>query len=297
MAIADNSADLSWDLVRDVRQMFEFHFMVNAFRAGTIVAIVAGLIGWFMVLRRQSYAGHTLSLVGFPGAAGAIWLGVSAAAGYYVFCVATALVIAVVPRVQGRGYSEESAVIGTTQAFALACGFLFVSLYKGFLNGLNAVLFGTFLGITDDQVRVLFLVACAVLLVLLVVGRPLLFASIDPDVAAARGVPTGVLSVVFLLVLALAAAEAAQITGALLVFALLVVPAAAAQALTARPALGLATSVGLALLITWLGLVVGYYSDYPVGFWITSIAFGVYLLAKGAEWLGSRAHDGEAVVP
>ena len=297
MAITDNGSGLSWDLARDVRQMFEFHFMVNAFRAGTIVAIVAGLIGWFMVLRRQSYAGHTLSLVGFPGAAGAIWLGVSAAAGYYVFCVATALVIAAVPRVQGRGYSEESAVIGTTQAFALACGFLFVSLYKGFLNGLNAVLFGTFLGITDDQVRVLFLVACAVLVVLVVVGRPLLFASIDPDVAAARGVPTNVLSVVFLLVLALAAAEAAQITGALLVFALLVVPAAAAQALTARPVLGLVASVGLALLITWLGLGVGYYSDYPVGFWITSIAFGVYLLAKGWQWLGGRAHDGLVVAP
>jgi zinc/manganese transport system permease protein len=292
MVIADSGSGLSWDLARDVRQLFEFHFMVNAFRAGTIVAIVAGLIGWFMVLRRQSYAGHTLSVVGFPGAAGAIWLGVSAAAGYYVFCLATALVIAAVPRAQGRGYSEESAVIGTTQAFALACGFLFVSLYKGFLNGLNAVLFGTFLGITDDQVRVLFLVACAVLLVLVVVGRPLLFASVDRDVAAARGVPTTALSVVFLLTLALAAAEAAQITGALLVFALLVAPAAAAQAFTARPALGLATSVVLALLITWLGLGVGYYSDYPVGFWITSVAFGVYLVAKGWQWFAGRARGG-----
>ena len=296
MVIADTSSGLSWDIARDVRQLFEFHFMVNAFRAGTIVAIVAGLIGWFMVLRRQSYAGHTLYLVGFPGAAGAIWLGVSAAAGYYVFCVATALVIAAVPRAPGRGYSEESAVIGTTQAFALACGFLFVSLYKGFLNGLNAVLFGTFLGITDDQVRVLFLVACAVLLVLVVVGRPLLFASVDPDVAAARGVPTSALSVVFLLTLALAAAEAAQITGALLVFALLVAPAAAAQAFTARPALGLATSVVLALLITWLGLGVGYYSDYPVGFWITSVAFGVYLVAKGWEWFAGRARGGVVAV-
>jgi len=289
MVIADTGSGLSWDIARDVRQLFEFHFMVNAFRAGTIVAIVAGLIGWFMVLRRQSYAGHTLSLVGFPGAAGAIWLGVSAAAGYYVFCLATALVIAAVPRAQSRGYSEESAVIGTTQAFALACGFLFVSLYKGFLNGLNAVLFGTFLGITDDQVRVLFFVACAVLLVLIVVGRPLLFASVDPDVAAARGVPTTALSAVFLLTLALAAAEAAQITGALLVFALLVAPAAAAQAFTARPAFGLATSVVLALLITWLGLGVGYYSDYPVGFWITSVAFGVYLVAKGWQWFAGRA--------
>jgi zinc/manganese transport system permease protein len=133
--------------------------------------------------------------------------------------------------------------------------------------------------------------------VLAVVGRPLLFASTDPDVAAARGVPTRALSVMFLLVLALAVAEAAQITGALLVFALLVVPAAAAQALTARPAAGLATSVALALLITWVGLGIGYYSVYPVGFWITTVAFGVYLVAKGWQWYAERARGHAVFVP
>ncbi len=279
MPLADTNPRLTWDVARDVRQLFEFHFMTNAFRAGTIVAIVAALIGWFMVLRRQTYAGHTLSVVGFPGAAGAIWLGQSAALGFYVFCIAAALVIAAVPRATGRGFSEESAVIGTTQAFALGCGFLFVNLYHGFLNGLGSVLFGSFLGITDEQIRALFFVGVAAVAVLVIIGRPLLFASVDGDVADARGVPTRLLSLAFLVTLGVGTAEAAQITGALLVFALLVIPAAAAQTLTPRPALGLTLSIVLALAITWIGLGVAYYSPYPVGFWITTIAFAVYLLA------------------
>lgn len=286
MLIADVTA--SWNVVHDVRQIFEFHFMVNAFRAGTVVAIVAGLIGWFMVLRGQSYAGHTLSLVGFPGASGAIWLGLSASLGYFAFCGAAAVVIAAAPSTRARGFGDESAVIGTTQAFALACGFLFVSLYRGFLTGLGAILFGSFLGVTDAQVLALVVVAAFACAVLAFVGRPLLFASVDPDVAAARGVPTRALSVVFLLVLGLAVAEAAQITGALLVFALLVAPAAAAQSLTTRPTAGIALSVAFALLIAWSGLAIGFYSDYPVGFWISSIAFGVYVAARGAAFAAAR---------
>src|SRR3954462_3015265 len=160
--------------------------MVNAFRAGTIVAVVAALVGWFMVLRAQSYAGHTLSLVGFPGAAGAVWLGASASLGFFAFCTAAALVIAAVPRSTRRGFSEESAVIGTVQAFALACGLLFVSLYQGFLNGVTGLLFGNFLGITDGQVVVLLLTGVGCVAVLAAMARPLLFASIDPDVATAR---------------------------------------------------------------------------------------------------------------
>ncbi len=146
------AADPSWNPIIDLQQMWSFPFMVNAFRAGTIVAVLAGVMGWFMVLRRQTFAGHTLSLVGFPGAAGAVLVGVAASYGYLAFCVAGALVIAALPRARPGGYSEESAVIGTVQSFALACGFLFVALYKGFLNGVNALLFGNFLGITTGQV-------------------------------------------------------------------------------------------------------------------------------------------------
>jgi zinc/manganese transport system permease protein len=274
---------LSWNLGSDVRQLFAEHFMVNALRAGTIVAVVAGALGWYMVLRRQSFAGHTLALVSFPGAAGAILLGISASAGYFGAAIAAAAVIAVVPRsTTGQAYSQESAVIGTVQAFALACGVLFVSLYGGFLNSLTGLLFGTFLGVSDNQVLILLVAAVAALAVLAVIARPLLFATVDPDVARARGVPVRGLSVVFLILLGCAAAEVSQITGALLVFALLVMPAAAAQQLSARPALSFALTIGFGLVAVWLGLAAAYFSVYPVGFYITSFGFGIYVLA--AVW-------------
>ncbi|TFE27749.1 metal ABC transporter permease [Frankia sp. B2] len=282
-------AGLSWDLVRDVRQMFAYPFMVNAFRAGTIVALTAGATGWFMVLRRQAFAGHTLAVAGFPGAAGAIWLGLGATYGYFAFCLTAALIIAAIPGAGGAaaGRAAESATIGTVQAFALACGFLFVSLYKGFLGGVNTLLFGSFLGITDDMVLTLTAVAVAVLAVLALIGRPLLFASLDPAVAAAAGVPVRGLSVAFLIMLGSTAAEVSQITGTLLVFTLLVIPAATAQVLTTRPALSLTLTVLLGLLVTWAGLTVAYYSPYPIGFFITSFSFGLYLLAR----LAVGAHD------
>jgi zinc/manganese transport system permease protein len=275
---------LTWNILQDVRQLFEFHFMVNAFRAGTVVAVAAGVLGWFMVLRAQSFAGHTLAVAGFPGAAGATLAGLNPAWGFFGFCGAGAAIIAAVPRAragtQGAGFSEESAAIGTVQAVALALGFLFVSLYRGFLNGINSLLFGTFLGITDAQVWVLVAVAAVIVAALAVGGRQLLFASVDPDVAEARGVPVTALGVAFLLLLGFAAAEASQITGSLLVFALLVIPAATAQRLTARPAASIALSVALAVAVTWLGLAAAYYSSYPIGFFVTTFGFAAFALAQ-----------------
>ena len=283
-----------WGPAVDLHQLFAFHFMVNAFRAGTIVAIIAGAVGWFMVLRRQSFAGHTLAVVSFPGAAAAIWLGISATLGYFAASIVAAVVIAAIPRSgAGRAYSEESAVIGTVQAFALACGVLFVSLYGGFLDSLTGLLFGTFLGISDGQVLVLGLVAVVVLGVLAIVARPLFFATIDADVAAARQVPVRFLSVLFLIILGCTAAEVSQITGALLVFALLVMPAAAAQQVTARPGLSFVLTIVVALVVTWLALGVAYFSAYPVGFYASTFGFAAYVLAAagraGADWFGSRA--------
>ena len=283
------SGGLGWNVGADLHQMLALHFMVNAFRAGTIVAVIAGAIGWFMVLRRQSFAGHTLAVVSFPGAAGAIWLGISATAGYFAGSIVAALAIAMVPRsTSGRARSEESAVIGTVQAFALACGVLFVSLYGGFLDSLTGLLFGTFLGISDGQVVALAAVAAAVLVLLALIARPLFFTTVDADVAEARGVPVRTLSVVFLLLLGCAAAEVSQITGALLVFALLVMPAAAAQQLTVRPALSLALTVALALGITWVSLTVAFYSVYPVGFYVSTFGFGAYVLAAGGRAVAGR---------
>jgi zinc/manganese transport system permease protein len=273
-------ASLSWNPLSDLEQLTEFSFMVQALQAGTIVAVMAGAIGWFMVLRRQAFAGHTLSVIAFPGAAGATLAGLPLALGYFGACGLGALVIHAVSRPAGVGRAGESAAIGTVQAFGLGLGFLFVTLYSGQLNDLEALLFGTFLGITAAQVQTLLWVALLALAVLALLGRPLLFASVDEAVARAVGVPAGLLALAFLLLLGLAVAATAELTGALLVFALLVTPAATAQQVTARPAHGLALSVALALLVTWLGLGIAYFSPYPVGFWVTSLSFGLYVVVR-----------------
>jgi zinc/manganese transport system permease protein len=286
---------LSWNLIADIRELVSFQFMVNALEAGTIVAVMAGVTGWFMVLRKQTFAGHTLSVIAFPGAAAASLAGLPVALGYFGFCGLGALVLAAIAGTR-RSLGAESAAIGSLQALALALGFLFVSLYHGVLNGLDSLLFGTFLGITSRQVGVLLVVAVAAVALVLVAARPLFFASIDSDVARARGVPVALLGFGFLLVLGLAVAATSQITGALLVFALLVTPAATAHQLTSRPALGIALSVAIALAVTWLGLALAYFSIYPVGFYVTSLSFALYVLVRVARVL-ARRRDESAFAP
>jgi zinc/manganese transport system permease protein len=271
-----------------MNDLFAYPFMVHALEAGTIVAVLAATVGWYMVLRRQSFAGHSLSVMAFPGAAGAALAGWPTTLGYYLACGAAALAIAPSRRQQMRGYASETAAIGTVQASGLALGFLFLSLNNAILGGLETLLFGTFLGISAGQVIGLLVIAAVVLVGLAVIARPLLFATVDPEVARARGVPVRMLDAAFLLLLALAVAATSQITGALLVFALLVAPAASAQVITTRPLASLALSVAIALVIAWAGLVVAYYSIYPVGFYITTFAFGVYVLIRLASHVHAR---------
>jgi zinc/manganese transport system permease protein len=280
----------SWDLVADLQQLLEFHFMQNALLTGTIVAVLAGAVGYFVVLRGQSFAAHALSQVGFPGAAAGVLVHASPLLGLLVFCTASGLGIGLLGRGLDAGRRSESAAVGTILAFSLGLGLLFFRLYAGSAQGVYSFLFGTILGISDRDVAVTALVAAAGLAALAVIARPLLFGSIDADVARARGVPVRALSIAFLVLVALAVAQAVQIVGTLLIFALLVTPAAAARQLSARPWLGLALSVGLALVFTWLGLAVAYFTIYPVGFFITTLAFGTYLaLRLGRAALRLRA--------
>jgi zinc/manganese transport system permease protein len=285
---------LSPNPIADVRALFTYPFMVNALEAGTIVAILAGVVGWYVVLRRQTFASHTLSVMAFPGATGAALAGLPTALGYYVACTVAALAIGRSDRGGGgrRGANaqgHESAVIGTVQTVGLAAGFLFLSLNHAVLGGPETLLFGTFLGITRGQVLGLLLVAFAALAVLTALARPLLFASIDREVARAGGVPVALLDALFLLVLGLAIAATSQLTGALLVFALLVAPPAAAQQLTLRPVAGLILSVAFALLTIWLALAIAYFSIYPVGFYVTTIGFAIYVIARLAGRRATRS--------
>jgi zinc/manganese transport system permease protein len=285
------SPKLGWDLWRDLGELLEYHFMVNALLAGAAVAVLAGAVGWVMVLRREVFAGHTLSMMAFPGASAAALAGVPAAWGYYGFCTVAALLIARVSGGRRRGaWSEETAGIAAVQAAALGAGFLMLSLYGGVLADLESQLFGTFLGVSDGRLRGLAGLTGAVLIVLALLARPLLFSSVDEDGAAARGLPVAAVSGAFLVLLGLAVAAASQVTGVLLVFALLVGPPASAQALTARPALSLLLTLLIGLAVVWVGLAISYFSVYPAGFFVTATSFVAYVCARGAAAaLGRRA--------
>jgi zinc/manganese transport system permease protein len=276
---------LSLDLVSDVRELVAFPFMVHALEAGTIVAVLAASVGWYMVLRRQTFAGHTLSLMAFPGATGAALAGLPVSLGYYLACGAAALAMRRTTRTSTRGFGSETAVIGTVQTVGLGAGYLFLSLNSAILSGTETLLFGTFLGVTESQVLTLLVIAVVALTLLALGARPLLFSTVDRELARANGIPVAALDVMFLLLLALAVAATSQITGVLLVFAVLVAPPAAAQQVTSRPLAGLLLGIAFALLVVWLGLAAAYFSPWPVGFYTTSFAFAIYVIAR---LIGSR---------
>lgn len=274
------SPHATWNPWLDLQLLLQYPFMVQAFRAGLIVAVLAAMVGWFMVLRRQSFAGHTLAVVGFPGATTAVLLGASPAVGFIAAGALAATAIARLPNAAPSRRVSESALIGTVQAVALALGYLAYAWYGGFASGVESLLFGSFLGITQGQVWFLAIVAALLLAVLALIGRPLYFASVDPGVAAARGVPVKVLDTTFLLLLGVAAGAVSQVTGALLVFALLVAPAATAQRLTARPGRSMLASIGLSIAIVVLSLSLAYFVALPLGTYVTSFALLAYAAAR-----------------
>ena len=285
----------SWDLLADLQLLLQYHFMQNALIVGTIVAVLGGAIGYLVVLRGQSFAAHMLSQVGFPGAAGAVLVHVSPVVGLLVFCISASLGITVFGGRLGGGGRRESAAVGSILAFSLGLGLLFFRLFSGSAQAIYAFLFGTILGINDREVLVAVVTAAVCLAVLGVMFRPMVFASIDPAVADAKGVPVRLLSFVFLLLVAVTVAETVQVVGTLLIFALLVAPGAAAQRITSRPYRALGVSVLLALLVTWAGLAVAYFTGHPVGFFITTFAFVIYLLTRAVPTLARIARPSPAL--
>jgi zinc/manganese transport system permease protein len=265
-----------WNLIKDIQAQFQYAFMQHAYIAGAIVAIVAGVVGYFVVLRSLSFAGHALSHIGFAGATGAVALGVNPIYGLLVFTVGGAVGMgALGKRIYGR-----DVVIGIVLAWMLGMGVLFLSLYSGYATEAYALLFGEILGISQTDVVVTLVAGAVTLAAIAIMFRPLLFASVDSDVAEAKGVPVRLLSILFMVVLAISVSEAVQVVGVLLIFALLVTPPAITERLTARPGTAIALSILLALLFTWVGLFVSFYLPYPVSFFITTLAFVTYLVVR-----------------
>ena len=257
-------------------QLLQEHFVHSALIAGAVVSVVAGAIGVFVVARGLSFAVHAISELGFTGAAGALVVGLDPVIG---MVSGSLLVGAVLGLLSLRG-SERDSAIGAVLAFGLGLGVLFLSLYQGYATEATNLLFGSIVGVSDNQLRSLVAVAAIVVAALVALYRPLLFSSVDPEVAEARGVPVRALSVAIFLLLALATAEAIQVVGVLLVLTLVITPAAAAQRLTARPGLAVVLSIAIALVSTEGGILLSLEKDWPTSFFISVISFAFYVGAR-----------------
>jgi zinc/manganese transport system permease protein len=258
--------------------------MVHAFQAGTIIAIVAGAIGYFVVLRGSAFAAHALSHIGFAGATGAVVLSLNPILGLLAFTMGAGVAIGAL----GNRLRSRDVTIGIVLAWMLGLGVLFISLYRGYATEAYALLFGQILGISATDVTVTLVAGIVTLVAIIAIYRPLLFSSVDEDLAAAKGVPVTALSIAFMVILAVAVTEAVQVVGVLLIFALIVTPAAIAVRFTSRPALAIAYGIGLALAFTWLGLTIAFYSPHPVSFFITSLAFATYIVVRISEPVRAR---------
>jgi zinc/manganese transport system permease protein len=264
--------------------MLDYDFMQNAFAAAAIVAIVSGLVGYFLVLRGQTFAGHALAHVGFTGATGAVLIGFAPLWGLAVLTVSAGLGMGAL----GERLAQRDVAIGIVLAFSLALGLLFLHFFTAYATQATALLFGNVLAVDAETVWTLLGLGLISVGALSVISRPLLFASLQPELAEARGVSLRLYSALFLAIVALAVAECVQIVGVLLVFALMVGPPAAAQRLTTGVASGVLLSAGLALVEAWAGIALAYYTDWPSSFWITALSAAIYLLANLADLGRSR---------
>ncbi|MBV8194744.1 MAG: metal ABC transporter permease [Candidatus Dormibacteraeota bacterium] len=264
----------SWNPIDDLQTLFQFEFMRNAYAAGTAAAIAAGIVGYFVVLRSLSFAAHSLTQIGFAGATGALAAAVTPIYGLLLVNGAGAAVIGVL----GRRERERDVVIGIVQTAGLGLGLLFLALYRA--QEAVPVLVGDVLGISLREVLITVVSALVIIAGVALVFRPLLFSTLDAEIAEARGVHIGWMSVLLMFILAVTVSMATPIVGVLLTFALIVGPAATAALISPVPARALALAVGLSVLYLWIALAVSYWVDIPPSVYVTALSFGGYVVAR-----------------
>ncbi len=271
----------NWNLVGDLREMLQYEFIRNLFAAGTIIAVLGGVVSYLVVLRRSSFASHALGHIGFSGAAGAVVFAVNPFYGLLLATTVSGGGIAVL----GKRAAQRDVEIGTILAFMLGLGLLFLAFYQGYASEAYSILFGQVVGIDNAQVVLTFETAIPVLIVLGLVYRQLLFASLDEEVAEAKGMHTMLLGLIFMLALAVAISIAVTVIGVLLIFALTVTPAAVAVRLAKRPLYAVVLSVLVALFATWAGIFIGFYEIEPTSFFIVTIVFAIYVIVRALPLL------------
>lgn len=257
--------------------MFAYEFMRNAFLASTFIAITCGVVGVFVTARSMSFLAHTLSEVGFAGAAFAVFVGISPLDGMLLFTIVSSITVGRLSVQQSRREASISAV----SSLFIGLGILFLSLSSQSSSYATTILFGSIIGISKADVWQLVVLAIGVLLTLLIGFRYLAFDSFDPTGATAQGVHRNVVSVYFLLILAISVSIGAQIVGSLLVFILLTLPSAGAKYLGKTLPQMMVISVAAALVGVWVGLYLGYLTNWPVTFFIAVIEFAFYFVSLG----------------
>lgn len=263
-------------MIDQLVHLLGYDFAQNALAAGLVVGIVCGVVSRFVVMRNMAFAVHALSELGFTGSAGAILLGVSPVVGLMAGTTITALFIGAL----GVRVRERDSVVGITMAFGLGLGVLFLSLYPRYATQAFSILFGSITGVSRGDVALLIGIGVVTLVALAVIYRPLTFATVDPEVAEARGVPVRQLAIAFLLIMAAAVAEAIQVVGVLLILTLLITPGATAERLTVSPIRATVYSVAIALVSVEGGILLALATNLPVSVYVTSLSFAGYLAAR-----------------
>ncbi|MGX5681716.1 metal ABC transporter permease [Schumannella luteola] len=256
------------------------HLVQASVLAGAVLGIVGGLIGVFVMQRDMAFAVHGISELSFAGAAAALLLGVNVVAGSVVGSLIAAAIIGML----GSRARDRNSIIGVLMPFGLGLGILFLALYPGRSGNKFGLLTGQIISVDFEQLGLLLGLSIAVLAVLLVIWRPLTFDSLDPEVAAARGVPSRALSLVFMLLLGLTVAVSVQVIGALLVLALLVTPAASALRVSSSPVLVPVLSMAFGFVSAVGGILLALPTALPISPFITSISFAIYLVCRLIGW-------------
>ncbi len=254
-------------------------YMLNAWVVATVVALVAPIVGFFVVLRGSAFVAHAVPEAAFAGAAGASLLGLNTIVGLGVFALAASLGIGMLGR-RGR----HDVVTALALVVMLGTGSLFLSWSTEYAPEIYSLLFGEVLGVSGNEIGLTALLGALCLGAVAVLYRPLLLTSVVPEIAAARGIRNHRIDMAFLVVVALATTTAVPVVGALLMFSLMVGPAAAARRVTSQPLRAIALSVVIALLIAWASIAAAYQTNWPVGFFVTAFAFTAYVLAHTVRW-------------
>lgn len=259
-------------------------FMTNAFLAGLCIAVAAGVMGYFTIARQSTFAAHALAHIGLPGATGAVLLGLPVSLGLGAFALAGALVIGAL----GKRASQREIATGTVLAFATGLGLFFARLSSSASQQMQSILFGSILTITTDQIIGFAAFDAILLAVLAVIYRPLLFSSVDEQVAQAKGVPIGAMNVAFMAIMAGVITIAVPAVGTLLIFALVITPAATANVIAGTPLRAMVLASALCLVSIWGGLVLAAMFPAPPSFIIVSLSTLFWALAKGTGALRRR---------